>query len=126
MKHILIVDDNTALREAFNIAAKDEDVQIHFCESGEDALAFLASGGERMDVALIDLAMYPMDGTSLTELIRSNEKVRQENEMPIAFYTAQVIDEVVEDVQKENHIAMVFAKPTDPITLIRKIKEWLH
>ncbi len=123
---ILIVDDNADLKEAFRIVAEEQNVQITFCSSGEEALTEMAKDDAEFDVGVMDLAMYPMDGTSLGELIRSNEKVRQVPPMPLALYTAQPIDEVIEEIQRDLHIEKVFPKPITPMELVDLIKEWIH
>jgi len=126
MKQILIVDDNQDLRGIFELAAQDMDLKVIFCDSGEEALTKISEDDSNIDAALVDLAMYPMDGTSLIELIRSNEKVKLKAEMPIAIYTAQVVDDVIRDIQKENNVHKVFFKPSDPFRLLEEVRLWLH
>lgn len=62
----LIVDDDAPVRESLVRFLEDEDYSICACESGEEALEFLESGGIPK-AALIDVRLGGIQGDELLE-----------------------------------------------------------
>ncbi len=81
MRRILIVDDDTALRQALATAVSDLGYQPAEAENGEAALAFLA--GEEADAVLLDLRMPGMDGMEVLRRLRDRPGTP-----PVAVLTA--------------------------------------
>jgi DNA-binding response OmpR family regulator len=63
--HILVVDDEPAMRETLQEILAQEGLQISQAESGETALAILQQ--TPIDLMLLDLKMKGMDGIQVTE-----------------------------------------------------------
>lgn len=79
-KHILVVDDDEALRDAYNFALTEE-YAVQTAEDGQDGVSkFKAS---RPDMVFLDLRMPRMDGiAALREMRRLSAK------LPIYIVTA--------------------------------------
>lgn len=81
-KHILVVDDEPIILRSIKIWL-DNDFDLFLVNSGEMALEFLES--HFVDLVLLDYKMPTMDGPSVLEAIRSNEKLK---DTPVIFLTA--------------------------------------
>lgn len=69
MKRILVVEDETAIREVIALNLKMAEYEVVAAASAEEALAVIAEGGE-FDVALLDIMLPGMNGFSLCEQLR--------------------------------------------------------
>jgi two-component system NtrC family response regulator len=69
---ILVVDDDSAMRDALREAVIDLGFEARLAASGEAALALLAES--RVDAALLDFRMAGMDGLELLARIRTLQK----------------------------------------------------
>jgi len=65
---ILVVDDQRNLRVTTALLLRSEGHIVHEAQSGEEALAILAS--HEVDVMVTDLRMEPMDGLTLLQKAR--------------------------------------------------------
>jgi DNA-binding response OmpR family regulator len=63
--HLLVVDDELAMRESLREILELEGFQVELADSGEAALEIL--GGTSIDLMLLDLKMKGMDGLETTE-----------------------------------------------------------
>jgi CheY-like chemotaxis protein len=68
---VLVVDDNTALRENLGEALEDEGYAVVLAPDGARALAALEVGS-LPDIVLVDLVMPGMDGRELVTRIRAD------------------------------------------------------
>ncbi|MBP6507111.1 MAG: response regulator, partial [Opitutaceae bacterium] len=68
-KRLLIVDDNATSRRILTTLAAGWAMQSRAALSGREALDWL-QGGERFDIAILDMQMPEMDGTTLAAEIR--------------------------------------------------------
>jgi two-component system, chemotaxis family, chemotaxis protein CheY len=59
---VLIVEDDTDIRETIAELLLEEGYEVHTASSGRDALDHLADSGVLPDVVLLDLMMPVMDG----------------------------------------------------------------
>ena len=66
--HILIVDDETTIREAMSEFLRLEKFTVDTAQSAENALDFLKSSN--VDVVITDIHMPGMDGLELTDIIK--------------------------------------------------------
>ena len=78
-RRILIVDDDSALREVLTTALSAEDREIHGASDGTVALAMLEQ--QPYDLVLSDLRMPSVDGPTLYETLRSRHR------FPVRFAT---------------------------------------
>jgi PAS domain S-box-containing protein len=75
-KRVLVVDDNATNREIVTRHARAWRMEPVAVESGAEALA-LIDGGERFDVAVLDMMMPRMDGVELAREIRRRRSRRE-------------------------------------------------
>lgn len=64
-KRILIIDDDAAVRDAFELALDGEGYLLETAENGEKGVEL--AGAERPDVVFLDLKMPGMDGVDVLE-----------------------------------------------------------
>ena len=81
---ILVVDDDTDLRETLGEVLAEEGYDAHLCENGRIALDRLR-GGERPALILLDLMMPEMNGWQFREEQLKDEALR---EIPVVVMTA--------------------------------------
>ncbi|MDD5005586.1 MAG: response regulator [Candidatus Omnitrophica bacterium] len=67
-KRILICDDEVGIRESLNLILKDN-YDISFCDNGQGCLCLL-EGGEKFDLALLDIKMPKMSGLDILKKIK--------------------------------------------------------
>ncbi|WP_258101291.1 response regulator [Marinoscillum pacificum] len=71
-KKILVVDDSESIREAIDMALTGAGYQVHKAIDGLDGVKTL--GDKSFDLVITDLNMPNMDGISLVQEIRKNDK----------------------------------------------------
>jgi two-component system response regulator MprA len=84
--HVLVVDDDAAIREALSMALSYEGYAVLTAVDGRDALAVVdrcAAGNVQIDTMLIDLLMPELDGLALCRELRARG-----NATPILVLTA--------------------------------------
>lgn len=74
MKRILIVEDETAIREFEAINLKRVGYTVEEAGSGEEALDIYENDTEGFDIALLDISMPGMDGFTLCKELRARSK----------------------------------------------------
>jgi two-component system, OmpR family, response regulator len=78
---ILVVEDDTAIREALVVALGDEGYEVQPAEDGSSALR--VAEGFRPDLAVVDIRLPPgPDGLHVAR------QVREANDLPVLFVTA--------------------------------------
>jgi two-component system alkaline phosphatase synthesis response regulator PhoP len=122
-RKIVIVDDNTDIKEPYEIAFRDSDFDLTFITSSLEAVSYLDHNPA--DAVLIDLAMREMDGLTLAKEIRLNESKNRQPPARLAWFTAREVGDVEKRVAKRHGVEETFKKPTDPFALIYEIKAWL-
>ena len=74
MKRILIVEDETAIREFEAINLKRVGYTVEEAGSGEEALDIYDNDAEGFDIALLDISMPGMDGFTLCKELRKRSE----------------------------------------------------
>lgn len=82
MSNILLVEDDISLNRTIEIYLKSENFEVTTCFDGIEALEKLTES--TFDLVLTDIMMPKLDGFSLAEKIRSDNK-----QLPIIFMTAK-------------------------------------
>ena len=68
---ILVVDDDRAVRKAFELSLSTAGYRVDYAASGADALVLLEGRGERVACVLLDIRMPDMAGTEVLARIRA-------------------------------------------------------
>lgn len=69
MKRILVIDDDAAVRSAFQLALEDTACEVVLATGGEDGLAKLREGA--YDLVFLDLKMPGIDGVETLRRLRA-------------------------------------------------------
>src|SRR5919202_74259 len=80
--HILVVDDDQAVRDSLARSLEYNDYEVSTAEDGVEALAKLAA--HRPDAVIMDVMMPRLDGLETTRMLRSAG-----NDVPILVLTAR-------------------------------------
>lgn len=80
---ILIVDDNSLIRDLLTMHLVKRNYQVHCAANGQEALALLEK--EQIDLVLLDLVMPELDGLGVLKHIR---KTRSSLDLPVLIITA--------------------------------------
>jgi two-component system, OmpR family, response regulator MprA len=105
MAHVLVVDDEPAVRRALERALKLENYEVSLAADGEQALDALARGPA--DALILDVAMPGVDGLEVTRRMR-----KAGDRTPILMLTARdAIDDRVTglDVGADDYLVKPFA-----------------
>lgn len=82
-KHILVVEDDPAIRESVSECLEDEGYSVVRAANGLEALRLLQAGS-RPELILLDLHMPVMDGEELVAALRADETLGQ---IPVVLMT---------------------------------------
>src|SRR5436190_5483097 len=119
---LLVVEDDTVLRDLYRVTLSLSNFAVHACEDGLDALHYLDQS--RPDVIVLDLDLPRISGTVLYDEIRAR---RRADRVPIIVVTGL---QQIPDLSG----AFVLRKPVTPDQLIREIeatlmrrdREWVY
>jgi len=115
MKKILIVDDESDIRELLKDILNVSGFEVMEAENGKIALEKFYH--HKPDAAIIDLNMPIMDGVKLTEQILKYEK-----NFPILILSGFLHKYSVDDLKKMN-IRNVLSKPVDINEIFKEVKK---
>jgi CheY-like chemotaxis protein len=113
-KKILVVEDDTATREALSMALGAEGFGVVSAANGQDALGVLRNG-ERPDLILLDLMMPIMDGWQFR---REQTRDPGLSAIPVVILSA---DGNVQQKATSLHAAGYLQKPVDVENLVEVI-----
>ena len=117
---ILVVDDSVANRDLLARHLKQAGHQVQCADSGEQALAFLASG--QLDLVLLDLIMPGMDGGEVLNRIKANSAWRP---IPVIMISGQQDEDGIISCIEAGADDYLF-KPFNPVLLQARIKAGLE
>lgn len=116
MSKILVVDDDSHIRELIGVFLKDAGLDVYEAADGEQALEQLES--VKADMAIIDVMMPKMDGWDLVRELRASY------DMPLLMLTAKG-----ETLQKVKGFQLgaddYLVKPFEPLELVARVKALL-
>jgi heterodisulfide reductase subunit A len=111
---ILVVDDETIVRDSLKDWLEDDGFSVDTASSGEEALERL--GQEGFDLLLVDIKMPGMDGVEV--LRRAKESVP---EMPVIMITAYATVDTAVEAMKVGALDYLI-KPFDPEKLVPMVE----
>ncbi|MEC1373843.1 response regulator transcription factor [Heyndrickxia oleronia] len=116
MSKLLIVDDDSYIRELVLLFLKKEGFELYEASDGRHALNIMEK--MKMDLAIIDIMMPNMDGWQLCQ------EIREYSDIPILMLTAKG-----ETTQKVKGFELgaddYLVKPFEPIELVARVKALL-
>jgi two-component system, OmpR family, response regulator len=116
MAKIIVVDDDTYIRELVKLFLKRESFDIYEAPDGVEALKLINS--VKVDLAVIDIMMPNMDGWQLCK------ELREYYEIPVLMLTA-----MGETIQKVKGFELgaddYLVKPFEPLELVVRVKALL-
>jgi CheY-like chemotaxis protein len=115
---VLIVEDDTDIRETIEQVLADNDVPAIGAENGAVALERLRSDVEPPCVILLDMMMPVMDGRTF-RLAQQNDPTL--SDIPVVVLTAHASGE---RSARELHVAGFLRKPVDLQTLLEVIRRY--
>ena len=116
---ILVVEDNTYVRDLTVTALKDYGYTILEAESGIDALNLCSEKGSSIDLLITDIVLPRMSGLQLSQ--RLEERYRDLRTLYISGYPEEVVAQYGV-VDNGNNL---LEKPFSPSTLASKVRELL-
>lgn len=116
---ILLVDDYKANLEVAKAILEYEGAVVHGFLEGQQALDWLGTSGNEVDVVLMDLQMPVMDGYECARAIRRNKAWAK---LPILALSAGVLDNSREAVRSVGMQGFI-CKPIDVHELLGALKE---
>lgn len=117
MKHILIIDDDAAVREVLQEIVGTFGYKPHPVDSAKDAVSMLAK--QRIDLIFLDISMPEITGDQLLEFIR-----KKGVGTPVVVISAHVTDEVEEKMRGAG-ISGIIQKPFEVGDVIDLMEEAL-
>ncbi|MGB5396502.1 MAG: response regulator [Gammaproteobacteria bacterium] len=117
---VLYVEDEADIRDIAEFALEDEDFDIVFCESGEQALKQAVDF--QPELILLDVMMPGMDGPTTLRNLRALPGMAS---TPVIFLTAKVQPNEIQDFIALGAVDVI-SKPFDPMTLASQIKDILR
>jgi CheY-like chemotaxis protein len=116
-KHILVIDDNAGIRDAFILAFKNTEYQLDTAETGEEGLEKERS--KKYDLIFLDLKMPGIGGIEVLRKIRLVNK-----ETPVYILTAfyKELANELKFAKKEGLAYEIIQKPirSDQILLVTR------
>ncbi len=115
--NVLVVDDESEIRDAIEIYLKNENIKVYKATNGIEALSVLEQ--EEIHLIILDIMMPKMDGITATFKIRENKNI------PIIILSAKS-----EDTDKILGLTVgaddYVTKPFHPLELVARVKSQLR
>ncbi|HEY3037127.1 MAG TPA: ATP-binding protein [Pyrinomonadaceae bacterium] len=115
--HVLVVDDEVAVREVLREALEAEGCEVVLAESGEKALKIYDASKGRLDVVFTDIGMPEMSGWELASEIRKRSET-----IPLAIVSGWA-DALSCDARQAIKADWVVSKPFDIATIAAIAKD---
>ncbi|MGH7514678.1 MAG: ATP-binding protein [Gemmatimonadales bacterium] len=116
---ILVVEDETMVRNMVVRGLREEGYAVLEAESGADALALLEPGGDGVSLMITDVAMAEMGGHELGQRVAERRPA-----LPVLYMSGYPLDEVVRRGLLEEHQPFL-QKPFAPVALIETVRSLL-
>lgn len=112
---VLVVDDDTSIREMLALALELEGFEVLIAESGPEALRIVAE--HRVDVITLDVMMPLMDGWQVADALRADRRTR---DIPRIMISGMPIDHLMRACA-ERQAAAIITKPFNLDMVVRLI-----
>ncbi len=120
---ILVVDDDTTIRQLLRHRLEGAGFDIHTCEDGQVAVDLL-NGDYEPDALVVDVMMPRLDGTRLVRILRDGE-LNVRSDLPVIMLTSRGREEhVLEGF--ETGVDDYVSKPFRSSELLARIRKQLQ
>jgi CheY-like chemotaxis protein len=116
---ILVVEDETMVRNTVARGLREEGYVVLDAESGAEALALLERGGDRVSLMITDVAMAEMGGHELGQRVAERRPG-----LPVLYMSGYPLDEVVRRGLLQEHQPFL-QKPFAPAALLESVRSLL-
>jgi len=117
---VLLVEDETALRELTRILLEKAGYTVLEARNVEDAIRFAENAEHKIDLLLTDIIMPGMDGHELSDRLASHRRA-----LRVLYMSGYAVDVVVNRGGVLNHSTTLLQKPFNRAALLRKVREVL-
>lgn len=118
---ILVVDDDTYLRDLYEEVLKDEGFEVDIATDGQEGLAKMTEGG--YDLILLDVVMPKMDGLSVLNALSQNSP--QSKNGPIILLTNLAHDPIIKEALSKGAHSYLIKTDSTPDKIIENVKKIL-
>ncbi|MDD5772042.1 MAG: response regulator [bacterium] len=119
MKKILVVDDETMIREMVKTRLEANNYEVITAGDGQEALEKVRR--ENPDLILLDLMLPKVNGYKVCRMLKFDDKYKK---IPIIMLTARTAEDDIK-AGKEVGADLYLTKPFDSKILLEKIEELL-
>lgn len=119
MAHILIVEDNYLTYQLLYYFLRRKNHTVHLASNGVEALSQLKEN--KIDLVITDISMPEMDGLTLLEQMRSDDRLRK---VPVIVLTASGLEHIKQMTLEKGATAFV-SQPFSSIELGKIVSECL-
>lgn len=119
--HILLVDDDEALRQMYTLILGKEGYKVTTADDGTEGLGKIREGG--WDLVLLDLMMPSLDGIGVLKALKE-EPPKQENGPIVALSNAGYMA-VAEEAAALGAAGFLMKADLLPKDLVREVKKYL-
>jgi CheY-like chemotaxis protein len=122
-KTILLIDDDTMLREMYEASFGEEDFSLLTAQDGKEAIDLLEKTNKQPQLILLDILMPGMSGYDVLKIIKKNKRTRN---IPVFLLTNLSVpeDEFNHGVKKGAEGYIVKSEYT-PQEILKQIKSYL-
>lgn len=118
-KKVLVIDDDTFIRELYEEVLKDAGYEVETAQNGEEGLSKLQNGG--YDGALLDVMMPKLDGLGVLNALSQNPPATPNG--PIVLLTNLAQDPVIKDALSKGAASYLIKTDINPDQLLAEIKK---
>ncbi len=120
MKTIVAVDDDVASLDILNEMLSEKAVELRSFESSSEAMAFVRSTSDPIDLFLIDVKLHENNGLSMLKELKESGK--EYSKSPVVMVSA-----IATSFYKDKAIALgaadCFMKPFEDLDLLKLIED---
>lgn len=120
-KKVLIIDDDTYIRELYDELLKQEGYEVETAKDGETGLQKIQAGG--YDLVLLDIMLPKLDGHGI--LVKLKESPPKNPNGPIIILTNLANDPIIEESVKLGAKASYIKSDHTPEEFLEMIKKHL-
>ncbi|MDR0463474.1 MAG: response regulator transcription factor [Pseudomonadales bacterium] len=122
-KKILLVEDETELRELYAMLLQDAGYEVTEAGDGEKAFEFISNGG--FDLVLLDIMLPFMDGLDVLKKIKEGDYPNAQHNSSIVLLTNLAQDQIVAQALEMGIRGYMIKSDYNPEQLLETIADFL-